>query len=375
MVIAVNTRLWTEDRMNEFDFFAKELILLLTEQHREHHFYFLFDRPHKHEFVSFENVTSLIITPAVTNLVLSKYWFDIKLPAALKKIKADVFFSPDGICSLTTKLPQCLLIPDLAFLHQPALHKKIQVLFNKKYTPKFLKKANKIITISESIKKDITYHYKIDTDKIEVIYQAVSPYFRPLTSEAKQTIKEKYTEGKEYFVYSGIIAPHKNIINLWKAFSLFKKRQRSNWKLVLSGKTVGKNDDFLELLKTYKHRDDIVLTGMVAKDESAKIIGAAYAVIHPSLYVIHGSLALQAMKCNVPFLASANTITEGVAGNAALYFDGSNPGDIAEKLMIIYKDESLRYELIEKGKQIASEYALQRTADLLWKNIYDGTVS
>ncbi len=105
------------------------------------------------------------------------------------------------------------------------------------------------------------------------------------------------------------------------------------------------------------------------------MIGAAYAVIHPSLFVNFGTAALQAMKCNVPLLASTNTIVQEVAGDAALYFDGPDPGYIAEKLMVIYKDENLRNELIEKGRMIASEYSMQKSADLLWKNIYDGIVS
>ncbi len=218
-------------------------------------------------------------------------------------------------------------------------------------------------------KKQIIDSYKIDSDKIGIIYPAVSSIFLPLTFEIKQTLKEKYTEGKEYFIYSGSIAPHKNLVNLLKAFSLFKKRQRSNWKLVLSGVMAWKNDGFIQLLKTYKHRDDLVITGIVADKELAKLIGAAYAVIHPSLFVNVGTAALQAIKCNVPLLASTNTIMQEVAGDAALYFDGSDPGYIAEKLMVIYKDENLRNELIEKGRMIASEYSLQKSADFLWKNI------
>ncbi len=375
MVIAVNTRFLTKDYLGEFYNFAKDLLLCLAKQHPEHKYYFLFDRLYTDEFVFPENVTPLIITPAANNLLLWKYWLDIKVPAALKKIKADIFFSADGSCSLTTKVPQCLLFPDLTFWHQPGAYKKAENFFYKKYFPKFLKKANKILATSEVEKKQIIDSYKIDSDKIGIIYPAVSSIFLPLTFEIKQTLKEKYTEGKEYFIYSGSIAPHKNLVNLLKAFSLFKKRQRSNWKLVLSGVMAWKNDGFIQLLKTYKHRDDLVITGIVADKELAKLIGAAYAVIHPSLFVNVGTAALQAIKCNVPLLASTNTIMQEVAGDAALYFDGSDPGYIAEKLMIIYKDENLRNELIEKGRMIASEYSLQKSADLLWKNIYGVTVS
>jgi len=75
------------------------------------------------------------------------------------------------------------------------------------------------------------------------------------------------------------------------------------------------------------------------------------------------------MKCHVPVLTSLNSSMEEIAKDAALYADAKNFEDIADKMMLIYKDEKLRKEIIEKGIAIAELYSWQRTADLLWQSI------
>jgi glycosyltransferase involved in cell wall biosynthesis len=78
---------------------------------------------------------------------------------------------------------------------------------------------------------------------------------------------------------------------------------------------------------------------------------------------------LEAMKSHVPVLTSAQSAMEEIGEDAALYFNPTDHTDIADKLMLIYKDENLRSRLIEKGKLVAAKYNWQRTADLLWNSI------
>jgi glycosyltransferase involved in cell wall biosynthesis len=140
-------------------------------------------------------------------------------------------------------------------------------------------------------------------------------------------------------------------------------------KLVLAGRRAWKNDAFLQLLTTYKYKNDVVLTGYTEEKELAMLTGAAYAMVYPSLFEGFGVPVLEAMKCHIPVLTSANTSMQEIGEDAALYFDPQQPQDIADKMMLIYKDENLRSALIEKGKAIAANYSWQRTADLLWQCI------
>lgn len=368
MIVAVNTRLLL-DELEGYGYFIRELFKILTKQYPEHQFFFLFDRPFNEQYIFSSNVHALVISPPARLPVLWKYWFDVKIPLVLKKLKADVFVSLDGYCSLTTKKPQCLVIHDLGFLHYPEAYKKKHVRFLKKYTPKFLKKANSIVTVSQFSKNDIIKHYSIDAAKIDVVYNGVKESFHPLSFDEKDAVKEKYTGGCEYFIYTGAIHPRKNLINLLKAFSIFKKRLQSNMKLVIAGRLAWKNDEFLKLVSTYKYKNDVIITGYLPEQELACLLGAAYALVYPSLFEGFGVPVAEAMKCEVPVLTSEKTSMQEIAGDAALYFNPNDYSIIAEKLMLIYKDENLRRQLIEKGKMTVKKYDWKKSAELFWQSI------
>jgi glycosyltransferase involved in cell wall biosynthesis len=369
MIIAVNTRFLLKDKLEGYGYFVHELFRKLTTKFPEHQFYFLFDRPFDDSFIFSENVKGLIIPPPARHPVLWKYWYDIKIPLMLKKIKADIFISPDGYCSLTTSVPQCLVVHDLGFLHHPETYKKSHVLFYKRYTPKFLKKAASVVTVSQFSKKDLVKRYQIRSEKIHVVPNAVKDIFQPVAEERKVAIKEKYTEGKEFFIYAGAIQPRKNLINLLKAFSIFKKRLQSSMKLVLAGRLAWKNDEFIQLLNTYKYKKDVVMTGYLEEQELANLMGSAYALIYPSFFEGFGVPVLEAMNGGIPALTSKGTSMEEIAGEAGLYFDPHNYTDISEKLMLIYKDESLRNRMVEKGREIARQYSWEHSASLMWEAI------
>ncbi|MER3464766.1 MAG: glycosyltransferase family 1 protein [Chitinophagaceae bacterium] len=368
MIIAVNTRFLIKDKLEGYGYFVHETFRRITEQHPEHQFYFLFDRPYDQSFVFSKNVIPIVVPPQARHPLLWKFWFDVKLPLVLRKIKADVFVSPDGFATLTTKVPQCIVVHDLGFLHHSETYKKSHVLFYKQYTRSFLRKAKAVATVSQFSKKDIIKNYKTPADKINVVYSAAKDIFRPLTTDEKQAIKDQYTEGKEYFIYVGAIQPRKNIINLLKGFSFFKKRQKSNMKLVLAGR-VWKGDNFLEQLNAYKYKNDVVLMDYVEESLLTQLVSSAYALVYPSLFEGFGVPPLEAMKCGIPPITSRGTAMEEICGNAALYFDPTIADDIGKKLMLLYKDETLRNKLIENGKSIVTQYSWQRTADLLWESI------
>jgi glycosyltransferase involved in cell wall biosynthesis len=368
MVIAVNTRFLTGE-LEGCGHFIHELLQVVVRDHPEHQFYFLFDRSYEEKYLYAVNVKGLVVSPPARHPLLWKYWYDVKVPLMLRKIKADVFVSPDGFCSLTTSTPQCLVVHDLGFLHQPEAYKASHLQYYRRNTPKFIKKAQTLVTVSQFSKGDIVRHYKVDPGNIDVIYNGVREIFRPAYENEKEVVKEKYTDGKEFFVYLGAIQPRKNLVNLLKAFSIFKKRLQSNMKLVIAGRLAWKNEEFLVLLKTYKYKGDVVLTGYLPEETLALLMASAYALVYPSLFEGFGVPVAEAMKCGVPVLTSENTAMQEVAGDAALYFDAGDHSDIADKMMTIYKDEETRKQLIAKGLEAADRFSWERSAENLWEII------
>jgi len=371
MIIAVNTRFLLPDYLEGYGNFIYETFRRITEHHPEHQFIFIFDRPFDEQFLTGKNVKGVVTGPPARHPLLWKFWYDVKIPAVLRKYKADVFVSCDGFCSLRTRVPQCLVLHDLAFLHYPLLIRKSHLLYYKRYTPEFISKAARIATVSDFSRQDIMKQYGTAASKIDVVYNGVKAVFQPLSPELKSVTKEKYTEGKEYFVYAGAIHPRKNLMKLLKAFSVFKKRQQTNMKLVLTGRLAWQYDSFIKSLQSYKYRNDVLLTGYVDEKELVSIIGSAYGLVYPSLFEGFGVPVLEAMRCDVPVITSAGSAMEEIAKDAALYADPESHTAIADQMMLLYKDENLRKELVQKGRKTAAAYSWDKTAGLLWQSILE----
>lgn len=364
MIIAFSC--FTSNEPNEN--FIFEIFDRITRSHLEHTFIFIFNKPLQDPFVFPENVMPVLIDYEAKNSIKWLITYNIKIPKILKKYKANIFIS-ERFCSLVTKVPQLLLSPDLSFIHQPSLVNKRQKLFYKKFTPRFLKKAKRIITFSQFEKSDLIKQYKTDPQKIEVIYEGADENFRPVNFEEREILKEKYADGNEYFIYSGTIGTQKNLMNLLKAFSAFKKRQRSSMQLIIAGKPGKQFDEFKKSLDLYRFKKEIKLLNGLPQQEIVKLTASSYAMLNPTLYEISTSTLLNAMKCKVPVITSSIALMTEICSEAALYFNPENHKDIAEKMMLIFKDEKLRKELIEKGTLQLQKYNWEESAASFWATI------
>ena len=366
MRIVVNTRFWRTDLLEGFGYFTEQVFSRIAEQHPEHVFLFVFDRPVDRQLTFPANVRTRVIGPPARHPLLWRWWYNWRIPGVLKQFKADLFVSPDGIASLRTRVPQCLVVHDLAFLQDPHWFSGSIRRYYRSQMPKFLKQVSRVATVSETSKQALIDRYKFAPDRIDVVYSAAKPAFRVLDTAEKGIIKERFTDGKEYFLYTGSIHPRKNLIGLLKAFSLFKKRQQTGFKLVLAGRMAWRSGRFEALLSTYKYRSDVVLTGYVDLPTLVGLTGAAYALVYPSFYEGFGVPVLEAMQAGVPVITSTGTSMQEIAGEAALYADPQDPASIAAQMNRVYIDEALRGRLIEAGKPVAERFQWAATADRLW---------
>ena len=336
------------------DFFFNYIIKII-EDHPEHEF-FIIGGTHLSE-ISLRNCTFLTAEPK--SILFKKLWYDYKLPAIFKKFKIDVFVNLDNICSLKTKLPQLLLVPDISsFLNS-----------SKKNTIPFLEKASSIISFSQTHKNEICKKFNVAENKITVIYIGPSQDFITLETTETEDIKEKYAEGKEYFLFNGQINSGNNLINLLKAFSFFKKRQKSNMQLVICTKSVLPSNAFVESLKSYKYRNEVKLLVGLPQSEMVKITASAYTLVFATNENNNYLQLLQAMQSNVPAIVSNSLLMNEICGDAVLYTDPAVFENIADKMMLLFKDENKRNELIQNGKNQSAQYSAARTSELLWQNI------
>lgn len=358
MIIAVNARLNKKIQPEGYQAFWLSMLGQLACQFPQQQFLYIFNEPVHSEQFFFKNVQTVIAGPKAGSSLRLQYWLNFKLPAVLKKYKAGVFVSLDGTCPLRTKTPQCLLISDTGFLQANPYSPKWVSRFYKKNTAAFLNKAASVAAISEQVKKAITSNYKIPAHQITVVRPVIEGIFKPLDWEHQENVKEKYAAGKAYFLCTA----NGNLINLLKAFTFFKKRQRSSMQLLIAGRP---DDFFLAEFKLYKLRNEVILLGDVPLAELAAITAAAYAVVHPVLHDDIALPALQALQCGVPLVCADTGGLPRLLGEAAIYTDPANVEDMAQKMMQVFKDEDEAKQLIKAGHMLMKQYQPAKTAAAL----------
>jgi glycosyltransferase involved in cell wall biosynthesis len=241
---------------------------------------------------------------------------------------------------------------------------KKNFLLLKKNVPRFLNKAKSVVTLSSDTAGNAETGYKIKTGKISVVYPAGRNMFHPLSEQQQSDIKNKYTEDQNYFI-SGPVSSIDNFIRLLKAFSIFKKRQKSSWRLVIAGIHI----DYSEKLKTYKYREDVTLISKVREDELPALVASSYAMICLLQEESFIMPPVEAMQCRIPVIVPASKLMKELYDDAVLYTDGNNINDMADKMMQLYKDETFRKELIRKGNEMLKKYSWDHTADCWWQSI------
>ena len=369
MRIAVNTRLLLSGKLEGIGWFTFETLQRITRDNPEHEFIFIFDRPYNPEFIFAGNVTPVVVGPPARHPFLFYLWFDFRIPGILKKYKADIFVSPDGYLSLRTKVPQLAVIHDINFLHRPEDLPWLMGHYYNFFFPKFAQKAKRIATVSFYSKEDIVRSYKIDYDKIDVVYDGVNEIYQPIPESDKIRIRGKYTSGEEYFLFVGALHPRKNISGLLKAFDAFKFETNHKIKLVIVGGEMHKTGDIFETYDNLRFKNDVVFTGRVSTEELRDIFGAAFGLTFVPFFEGFGIPVVEAMSAGVPVICSNTTSLPEVGGNAVLYADPMKIGQITEAMIQLTSDNNLRQSLIEKGREQRKRFSWDETAGLLWRSI------
>lgn len=368
MIIAIYTRCLNRDEPGECGNYISQVFQRITKLHSAHTFIFIFDRPFECEFNFPVNVIPVITGPQKNTPANWFILYNIKIPLLLKKYKADVFVSM-SFCSLTTKIPQCLILHELSFLQFPSFARKRNLSFHKRYTPRFVKKSKTVIAVSEFSKANIAEHYKVPQNKIQVAHAGIHEVYQSVSMQEREIMKEKYAEGNEYFIYTGEINPRNNLMNLLRAFSAFKKRQKSSMQLLITSEGEANYGELITSLASYKFRNDVKLLAGLPRHENVKIIASAYAMVYAPFYEEFGTSLLAAMKCEVPVITSSTGAMPEICSDAALYARPENFKEIAVKMMLLFKDEKLRKDLIENGKHQVQKFNWNNTAKQVWDSI------
>jgi glycosyltransferase involved in cell wall biosynthesis len=369
MIIAVNTRLLIQGKLEGIGWFTRETLSRITRDHPEHQFLFIFDRPYADEFIFSENITPIVLSPPTRHPILWYIWFELQIPRILKKHKVDLFFSPDGYLSLRTPTRQLAAIHDINFAHRPKDLPWLKAKYYNHYFPKFARKARRLVTVSFFSKEDINRTYRIDGDKIDVVYNGVNTLYTPTSDPEKMETKEKYSQGKDYFMFIGSLHPRKNICGLLRAYDAFRTSVDSDIKLLIVGESMFKTSDIELTYEGMRYKSDVVFTGRLGNDELHQVLGASLALTFVPFFEGFGIPVIEAMNAGVPVICSNTTSLPEVGGNAVLYVDPFSLNQIKDGMIKIFQDKDFRDSLVEKGFAQKDKFSWDKTAELLWGSI------
>jgi glycosyltransferase involved in cell wall biosynthesis len=366
--IVVNARLLLANRLEGMGWFSCQTLKRITRQHPEAHFIFLFDRPFSEEFIFSDNITPLVVSPQARHPLLYYAWFQHSVKGILNHMKPDLFFSPDGFLSLGANCRQVPVIHDINFHHHPKDSRWLTSKFYNYYFPKYAKEAARIITVSEYSRNDIARSYDISPGKIDVVYNGVNEFFKPVDDNEQQKTKKRFSYGKPYFLCVGSLHPRKNIVRLIEAFNTFKKGQNSDVKLLFAGPGMWGMKEIQKAVEKSFAKDDIIFTERLSNEDLSLVMGSALALTYVPYYEGFGIPVVEAMQAGVPVITSKVTSLPEVAGDAALLVDPMSVLEISEALNRVYKEENLRSLLTERGRVQVQKFTWDKTAELVWKS-------
>ena len=291
----------------------------------------------------------------------SKLWTQIGLPIHLATTtkKPDVFLTLTHYGPRFSKIPTIVSVMDLSYLHYPETFKKNDLYQLTKWTEYSVKKAKKVITISNSSKDDIIKYYKVRPDKVKVVHLGLKNLSMNALSEKELS---EFGVNKKFILFVGTLQPRKNIARLIEAFSLLNPGLISDHQLVVIGKKGWLYEDILSAPERFNVKDKVVFLDYISDEDLPTFYRKAEVFVLPSLYEGFGLPVLEAMRYGCPVITSNVSSLPEAGGDAAQYFQPDDVNDIRKTIEKVLTDKELREKMIERGREHYKKFTWEKAA-------------
>ena len=272
----------------------------------------------------------------------------------------DIFFMPNlNFVALSDKSKLILTVHDLSFEYFPETFSLKRQFWHIFINPKkLIQKSDKILAVSQSTKNDLINLYKVNFQKVEVIYNGISDEFRRIDRNDPKLleIKSKYDLPFNFILFLGTFEPRKNIVGIVKAYEFLREKNDKTldkYKLVIAGSAGWKSTKIKKSIKNSKYNKDIHLVKFIENKDKVYVYNLASLFVYPSFFEGFGIPPLEAMKCGVPVVASNNSALVETVGEGGIMVDADRPDEIALASCEFLFDKNLQEELaIKRFKQI-----------------------
>lgn len=292
-------------------------------------------------------------------------WRHLRLPLAMAKDGVDLHFSPSYFVPLLKVCPNIVSVFDITFkVHPEWFTESKRFKFDNIFWSK-VKRAECILTCSQYSKKDIVRILEVPESKVKVLYPAADEIFKPVNDKNRiQAIKEKYGIAGEFILTVGAIHTRRNLEKLIEAFAIADGKLDTNPELFILGEKApfSPDVDIEGTAKRFGVEDRIIRAEYVPEEDLLLLYNACDLFVYPSLYEGFGLPVIEAMSCGTPVACSNVTSIPEVAGDAAIYFDPANTGEIADAIVLGVTDVTIREQCSRLGLEQSMKFSWQRSA-------------
>ncbi len=368
MRIAIDARSlsWEKGKYTGVSTYLYETMVALSLYYPEHSYYVLAPRPFSMAHTFPENwhfMTQGKISER------GKIWALLELPKILKKEQFDIYWGPNF--TLPKVMGRCktaffVTIHDLAMWHFPEVAEKSNFIRVRVGAKKAIKRARKVLTISQSTKEDLVNTLNVPADKIGIVYPGGVEQVPEDSASARPAF---LPEELPYFLFISTIEPRKNILTIIKAFEVFRAKESKPYLLVLAGKKGWNCAEIYVAAKSSPYAQDIIMPGYITSEEKDYLYRHTTAVLYPSLFEGFGIPVLEAFAYKAPVITARNSSLPEVGGEGALYIEKATDAQVlCEKMqeLIAYSDAQ-RETLLTNARTQLQRFTWQHSAEQIMK--------
>src|SRR5216110_1104150 len=285
-----------------------------------------------------------VATPArrVPRLV----WMQTLAVTALRQVEADVVHFTNGILPLMSPVPTVVTIHDMSLRLYPRYHPVRRVLLNRPLVDVAARRADAIITVSESAKRDIVRLYGSQAERVHVVHEAAAPSFQPVRDAAVlERVRQRYGLADRFILYVGTIEPRKNLPKLIEGFASRRKSGQLRHQLVCAGPYGWLSRNVEDLIDRLGIEDAVRFTGYVPFEDLAALYSLAEMFVFPSLYEGFGLPVVEAMACGTPVVTGHVAALAEIGGGAIEQVNRLDADTLGDA-MVRLADEGQRRETL-----------------------------
>jgi len=295
-------------------------------------------------------------------------WLNFSLPKLLVENNIDLFFTPYILVPIKkSHHKNVIVIHDVMTKACPQFFSTYYKKYMSTIVPQSIKKADAIVTVSQSAKNDIVKFYGVSPHKITVTHLWTDEKYKPtqLNKEEKELVRKKYSLPDKFILYVGAIEERKNISGILKISDLLKFRDVEIKIVLVGNKGFGFEDLSAEM---YQRSDRIIHIEHVAEEDLPSIYNLAEIFLFPSFYEGFGLPPLEAMKCGLPVVAGKNSALVEVVGEGGLLFDSEDYGSFADNIVLLLKDrqfyEQMKLKTLKQAEMFKPDNEIVKLIDL-----------